>query len=296
MGSWGPGFYSNDTALDLRSTIAAIVKLPFETQRLVEIAVEAFPDAAKNEVNEDYTTFWLVLADQFHKRGIDNPDLFDKSIDIIDSGLDLRMQETLGLAAPDLKKREKNLLKLRETLCQPIVEKPRKTLQKPQPLIMEAGDVIVFPVSEDGKSINPYFTEIEWQQEIWKQADWGAAVVLACGHAFEYLAYYCPLVQMRLLNMEEMPTLEKLQEPVGWQLCQAGTFSKTHFRRCQIDMIANIKFDLQKIQNRFPDISDGTYAAANDISISNVLSVYDGPSYNAPQKIESLSEIMADSL
>ncbi|MDF1743494.1 MAG: hypothetical protein P1V19_07335, partial [Gimesia sp.] len=287
MGSWGPGLYSNDTALDLRSTISAIVKLPFETQRLVEIVSEVFPDAACKKVDEDYTTFWLVLADQFHKRSIDHPEVFDRSINIIDSGSDLRMQEALGLAAPYLKKREKNLLKLREKLCQPVIEKPRKTLQKPQPLIMETGDVMVFPVSEDGKSINPYFTEIEWQQEKWRQADWGAAVILACGHAFEYLAYYCPLVQMRLVNMAQSPTLEMLQEPVGWRFLQAGTSSKTHLRRSQVKKIANIKCDQQKVQDRFPEIPDGTYAAANDISIANVLCVYDGSIYNDPPKIES---------
>ncbi|MFK7779106.1 MAG: hypothetical protein QM501_13455 [Gimesia sp.] len=293
MGSWGPGLYSNDIALDLKSTIGAIVKLPFETKRLVEIASEAFPEAANQKVDEDYTTFWLVLADQFHKRGINSSDVFDRSIDIIDSGSDLQNQETLGLAASDLKKREKSLQKLREKLCQPVVKKPRKTIQKPQPLIMETGDVIVFPVSEEGTSINPYFTEIEWQQKKWSRADWGAAVIVASGHAFEYLAYYCPLIQMRLLNVKQAPTLNMLQKPVGWRLKQAGTFSKTHFRRSQVKIIANIKFDQQRMQDQFPEIPDGTYAAANDISFADTLSVTDGPCYNEPPKIESLSEIIA---
>ena len=71
MGSWGAGLYSNDIALDLKSAVAAIVKLPFESEQLIKMLAEAFPEEASNEANEDYTTFWLVLADQFHKRGID---------------------------------------------------------------------------------------------------------------------------------------------------------------------------------------------------------------------------------
>ena len=70
MGVWGTRLYSGDFAMDLRSTIAAVVRLPFEVDRLVEILCETEPDAAENSANEDHTTFWLILADQFAKRAI----------------------------------------------------------------------------------------------------------------------------------------------------------------------------------------------------------------------------------
>ena len=291
MGSWGAGLYSNDTALDLKSTVAAIVKLPFDTEQLINMAMEVFPEEARQETNEDYTTFWLVLADQFHKRGIDCPDLIQRSLDIIDSSSDLQLQESLGMDAKELKKREKNLQKLKSKLCQTVVEKKRNTLKKPQPLIMAKGDLIVFPVSAEGDSINPYFTETEFQEVNWNQSNWGAAVIMDCGHVFEYLAYYCFIGQMRCLEENSKPDLDRLQNSVGWRFAPAGTCSRTHFQRMQIEILANIKLDEQKCQRRFPVIPNGINAAVNDISISNELHVYAGPWRKDPAQIKSLSEI-----
>jgi hypothetical protein len=70
MGVWGTGLYSGDFAMDLRSTVGAVVRLPFDTDRLVDILCETEPAAANDPGNEEHTTFWLVLADQFAKRGI----------------------------------------------------------------------------------------------------------------------------------------------------------------------------------------------------------------------------------
>jgi hypothetical protein len=65
MGTWGAGLYSGDLAMDLRSTIGAVTRLPFEGDRLVEILCEAEPGAANNPEDEEHTVFWLVVADQF---------------------------------------------------------------------------------------------------------------------------------------------------------------------------------------------------------------------------------------
>lgn len=293
MGSWGAGLYSNDIALDLKSAVAAIVKLPFESEQLIKMLAEAFPEEAGRETNEEYTTFWLVLADQFHKRGIDCPDVFSRSLKIIDSHSDLQMQESLGMDAKELKKREKYLQKLRSKLCQPVIEKPRKTLKKPQPLLMKQGDVILFPVSSDGKSINSYYTESEFQKLNWNQSNWGAAVIVDCGHVFEYLAYYCPIIQMRCLEDNRKPTLDMLEGAVGWRLAPAVTCNKIHFRRMKIDILANIKLDEKKLQKQFPTIPNGIYAAVNDISICNELNIYAGPWWKDPAQIEFLKEIVA---
>ena len=70
MDFWGIGLYSGDFACDLRATIAAVVRLPFHSDRLVEILCETEPAAANNVDHEDHNTFWIVVADQFAKRGI----------------------------------------------------------------------------------------------------------------------------------------------------------------------------------------------------------------------------------
>ena len=68
MGLWGTGLYSSDFAMDLRSTVGAVARLPFDGDRLVEILSETEPTAAGNPDDEQHTTFWLVVADQFAKR------------------------------------------------------------------------------------------------------------------------------------------------------------------------------------------------------------------------------------
>src|SRR5436190_1179666 len=70
MGVWGPALYSGDFAMDLRATIGAIARLPFDADQLVDILCEAEPAAANNPADEEHTTFWLILADQFAKRSI----------------------------------------------------------------------------------------------------------------------------------------------------------------------------------------------------------------------------------
>ena len=48
MGTWGTGLCSGDLAMDLRSTIAAVARLPFEGDRLAEILCETEPGVADN--------------------------------------------------------------------------------------------------------------------------------------------------------------------------------------------------------------------------------------------------------
>ena len=72
MGAWGTGLYSGDFAMDLRGTIRAVARLPFSADRLVDVLCDAEPGAARSSVDSDHTVFWLVVADQFAKRGIDS--------------------------------------------------------------------------------------------------------------------------------------------------------------------------------------------------------------------------------
>jgi hypothetical protein len=80
MGVWGSGLYSGDFAGDLRAAIRAVSRLPFEADRLVEILSSIEPGAANNSDDNDHTTFWLVAADQFAKRGIACERVRDKAL------------------------------------------------------------------------------------------------------------------------------------------------------------------------------------------------------------------------
>src|SRR5947208_2162488 len=116
MGVWATGLYAGDFALDLRSTIGAVAKLPFDSDRLLEIVCESEPAAADRIDDPDHTTFWLVVADQFAKRGIESKRTRDMALEIIKSNRDIAMLEKLGMQAPDLRKRRKVLDEVRERI------------------------------------------------------------------------------------------------------------------------------------------------------------------------------------
>jgi hypothetical protein len=70
VGVWGSGLYSGDFALDLRCTVKAVARLPFDGDKLVELIGGTEPGVANEPQNEEHFTFWLVVADQFAKLGI----------------------------------------------------------------------------------------------------------------------------------------------------------------------------------------------------------------------------------
>jgi|SRR5204863_5105630 len=88
--------------MDLRATVGAVAKLPFDADRLVEIICETEPAVAANPDDEDYATFWLVVADQFARRGIVSTRARERALEIIDKGLDIAMQSRLDQSATAL--------------------------------------------------------------------------------------------------------------------------------------------------------------------------------------------------
>jgi hypothetical protein len=115
MGSWGTGLYSSDFALDLRQLIGAVARLPFEPDRLLEILCETEPAAAGQADDPDHSVFWLTVADQFAKRGIDCRTARERALAMVDDGTDLALMARLGMAEKDLAKRRKMLAELRGT-------------------------------------------------------------------------------------------------------------------------------------------------------------------------------------
>ena len=82
------------------------------TRRVVSVE----PRAANRLDDEDHSTFWLVVADQFAKLGIVSERARAKALQIIDDGSDIAMLTKLGIDASGLKKRQKMLVDLRRSL------------------------------------------------------------------------------------------------------------------------------------------------------------------------------------
>src|SRR3954468_10187759 len=139
MGTWGAGLYSADMALDLRATIGALARLPFDEERIVDVLCDGEQKAANDPQDEDHTTFWLVLADQFAKRGLASAQVRTKALDIIDNERDLTMLASCGMGEADLRKRAATLQKLRAALSSTPRPARRSTLKAPLPYTLEVA-------------------------------------------------------------------------------------------------------------------------------------------------------------
>ena len=289
VGNWDTSLYSGDFAMDLRATIGALARLPFDADRLVDILRETEPAAANDPRDEEHTTFWLVLADQFAKRGIAADRVRDTALAIIDAGDDIAMLARRGMTPGDIRKRRKMLDAVRARVVAPIVDKRRTVLAKPQPLLMGVGDVIAVPTC-DGRCINPYYPSKAQDTRYtkdgprpWEQDGWAAAVIIDCGRAFDFLSWYRPVVIVEARN--EKPTLDELASDLQWRLELAGTCSPAHFKKMELEIIGRLPVDRAKVEMVFPRLRPGISAAVSDISIANRLSAI--PAGHAPPIRES---------
>lgn len=274
MGSWGSGLYSDDFALDLRATIAAIAKLPLTAEHIVEILCEQDPVQSSDENDEDHATFWLVVADQLARRGIDSERARTMAIDIIDRGLATAMFEQLGASAADVRKRGAALAELRAKLTVPVPSGVvRKVLRKPQPLLLQTGDLVVFPTSR-AHPANPYCRDRRsFDTTPWVQDGWGAALVIDCGHAFDFLAWYRPITLIGV--REQKPDRESLHADHEWTIKNPGTLTLPHMKKMALEKVGEVAIDRARLAGAFPGtwLSPGIRAAVRNVSLANALDV-----------------------
>jgi hypothetical protein len=270
MGVWGSGLYSGDFSLDLRDTFKALVRLPFDGEGLVHLLCDLKPSIANNPDDEDHTTFWLVAADQFAKYGIRCDRARQRALQIIDDGSDIAMLTKLGMDSAGLQKRQKMLATLRQFLtAAPQAAKRRSVIDSPQPLLMELGDVFVYPTSLGRCKIDLP----AWMRVIppWEHDGWNAAIIVDAGHAFDFLAWYRPLTLSTPLS--ERPDLAGLRSASSWILGGPVTASRADFKRLGLEKIGKVAVDSEKLHRFFPSLPSGVRAAINDIRINRALSV-----------------------
>jgi hypothetical protein len=269
MGAWGTGLYSGDFAMDLRSMIRAVARLPFPADRLVDVLCDAEPGPARGGDDPDHTVFWLVLADQFWKRGIESPRACDAALSIIDKGRDHAVMAALGMDASGLRRRDQMLAELRSRLVSAPSSKPRTTLKQPQPYLLETGDCYVYPTSA-GAPINPYFASTE-RTPRWQQDGWGIIAVVERVRAFDFLAWY------RLLTLHppaaEKPPDVPMEPERLWLLRQPSTLTAVHAKRLRLEKLGSVPIDAERLWTVFPRLPPGIVPAVNDISIVGSMGV-----------------------
>jgi hypothetical protein len=271
MGAWGIGLYSSDFAMDLRGSVKAVARLPYAPDKLLELLCATEPSAANNSKDSDHTIFWLTVADQFAKRGIDCNQARDRALSIIADGTDLATMAALGMDEKSLTKRRAMLEELRKRIVAPVKTGKRVVLKNPQKLLLAVGEVFVYPVCE-GRPINPYAVgkEFAWVKA-WKQDAWGAFVVAETGRVFEYLAWYRPLVITEPSLAE--PTLADLKQPRMWVLRNPGTLNARHYVNLSLKSLGCMSIDPDKLHSTFPKRMSPMGCVVSDISIANNIRV-----------------------
>ncbi len=256
MGAWGVGLYSSDFALDMRSCIDAVIRLPFDPDQLLKTIRRTEPAAADDVADADHTVFWLTVADRFAHKGVDCPTARDRALAIIADGADLATMASLGMDKTSLARRRAMLETLRLRLAEPVATaKRRGVLKAPQELLLEVGEALIYPVCQNPNScepINPYTVGKDWDfVKAWKRDGWGALVVAERGLLYDFLAWYRPLTAYQAVAGE--PTLADLASPRAWTLEQAGTLSVRHYAHLQLKSVGRIGIDQARLDFCFPD-------------------------------------------
>lgn len=297
MGAWGVGLYSSDFAQDLRGAVRTVAALPFAPDRLLELVCDTQRQAADDPTDSDHTVFWLVVADQFGKRGIDCVGARDRARAIIVDGQDLAAMASLGMDQAFLAKRRTLLTELASQIATAPPPKPRAVLKSPQKLLLEVGEAVAYPICK-GDPINPYAVGKEWAWvKAWTQDGWGAFVVAERGLAFEFLAWYRPLVTTEPLPAR--PTFAELSAPRTWRLRSPGTLTARHAKHMRFDSVGCVPIDSGKLDRAFPRRGSATSCVVSDISIANNIRVRGLDAHEAqrvrlgraPAPIATLSEI-----
>jgi hypothetical protein len=207
MGSWGAGLYDDDEASDLRQSIALITKIPANGDRLLEILLKQIGRVP--ELNEDGgPTFWLVIADQFERRGIHCAQATDRALIAIESGADLNDLESRGQDSRGLRKRKSILDQLKQRLRSPKPERKIPKKPKPPDAMVQVGDVYSFPTMAGIPFASHVISSADFDRRNFNPDGWGAIVVLDQGRAFDWIPW-CALASVAV-DPSKVPALPDL--------------------------------------------------------------------------------------
>lgn len=192
MGQWGGGLYDDDEACDVRDTVSLLSKMPGDGESILRIVLEQC-DRDENLDEDGCAAFWLVMADQFVRRGITCDRVVQLALAAIDNGADLRDLEARGVDANGLSERQKLLSKLRERIVNAKPPRSRKVPRSPPKCAVAVGQIYSFPTM-DGQGFNAWSSS--WGEAKFNPNGWGSLVVLEVGRMFDWFPWgaYTPLV------------------------------------------------------------------------------------------------------
>jgi len=268
MGAWGGGLYDSDFALDLRKTIKGVLRAPLSED---EILAALWASHGEGAVEADALDYWLVLANEFERRGIRRQDVFERAIAIIVAGEDVALLEELEAEPKTIAERRKETTGLVERLRAPRPAKARRPLQEPQPLLLEPGEALTWP-TDRGNSINPYVPEDSlWKLGGFTPDGWGFGIVTEAGHHYHVLAYYA--IQVLKWRRAERPSTE-VAVHCPRSAYRYGTISELHLKRARVERLGRVPDEALGPPPE-PDVArrSSLRAALEDIGLSDAFAL-----------------------
>ena len=251
MGAWGVSLYSGDFAQDLRASVTAVARLPFDAERLLEYLCATEPTAANNPT--DFRSHDL-LAD--HRRSI------RKARD--------RLRPRARKSAGDHRGRRRpcrhggarhgrQVAREAQGHAGGAARAHRRASGRPAAQASQiaakaasgGGEVLTYPIC-DGAADQPlYDRQGMGTGEGMAAGRLGALVIAECGLAFDYLAWYRPLVICEPFLGE--PSLAELREPRMWLLRNPGILTGRHIATMRMKSLGRIEVDPARLSRFFPE-------------------------------------------
>lgn len=244
MGAWGAGLYDDDTAGDLKNTIALVAKVPEDGDRLLQMLKDVQGNV--DPADEDGSLFWLVVADQFEKKGIHCRDASETALAIIESERDLAHCRARGADEKFLRERARSLGELAERLRSPRPAKARPKAAKPPSLVLETGQVHAFPTMQ-GNAWHPYRLPAHGS---FVPDGWGALAVLDTGRAFDWLPWVA--LAGLMVPPDTKPTLDAALDArliFHPQTRGAGRFvpKPAHAKGLALELLGHVDLDASRV-------------------------------------------------
>ncbi|SMC20386.1 hypothetical protein SAMN02745857_00932 [Andreprevotia lacus DSM 23236] len=202
MGTWGANLYDSDAALDLKNCIAQLSRFPFDGERILALVLAQF--GAFSLADEDGAAMWLVLADQFEKRGLFSQQVLDFALQSINEKLIENAWPQLTARQAAKQRAELDTLLARLQSPRPLRKQPSNA-KPPTPVLLQ-GEVYAFP-TYGGQVPNAWVKE----NPLCSPASdgWGALLVVAHGRAYDWLPW-CALASITVAP-DRRPTLDDVR-------------------------------------------------------------------------------------
>lgn len=159
MGVWGVGLYASDEAEDARDDFRDIFSVK-SAEEATELIMKQYSEEFFDEDLEEASIYWYALADWQWNKGILQPQVKQKALDMLEQGIGIEEWREDG-SKSNIKKRIEVLEKLKNKLLSPQPV-PKKIRNSNLHYKLKPGDIIAIRTNER------FVEEIEENQTIKK--------------------------------------------------------------------------------------------------------------------------------